>query len=318
MERKLNKNRASAFAPATVSNVGPGFDVMGYAIYGLGDVVETQVSLIPGVRIAEITGNFEGLPLAAESNTAGGAVIAMAAELGFDKGIDITIRKNMPSGSGLGSSAASAVAAVTAVNAMLDNPLAKEDLIPFALAGEALASGGAIHGDNVIPSLLGGFTLIKDAEQNLFFTVPIPGRLYSVLLHPDIVIQTSYARSILPKEVAVKTAVRQAANSAILTAGLLLQDSEMIRSAIEDVFAEPYRKSLIPGYDEVRLAAMQYNALGFNISGSGPTVFALFANEPDARAAAVFMEQPFLAKGFKVDLIISEINPQGSQVLGVQ
>jgi homoserine kinase len=308
---------ARATAPASVSNVGPGFDVFGFAISGTGDEVEAWPHPQKEVVIVGISGN-NAISLDPEQNTAGKAVLALLEFLQIEQGVKLFIHKKIATGSGIGSSASSAVAAVVAVNALLENPLPKEYLIAFALAGEAIASGGSIHGDNVLPALLGGFVVIKDVEQHKYCHITISSGLHFVVLHPDIEIKTSYARSILPKELPVKSVVTQVANASFLIAGLLLGDSRLIQEGVHDLIAEPYRKSLIPGYDTVREIALANGAIGFNISGSGPSVFGIFDSLAAAEKTAELMEEPFRTQKLHVDRRVTSVNNEGAIVLELE
>jgi homoserine kinase len=314
---KFTHSYARASAPASVSNVGPGFDVFGFAINGIGDEVEAWPHNKKEVLIIGISGN-NGISLDPEQNTAGKAVLALLSQLKIEEGVKLFIHKRIPTGSGIGSSASSAVAAVVAVNALLENPLPKEELVQAALAGEAIASGGSIHGDNVLPCLLGGFVIIKDVEQNKFCHITISSTLRFVVLHPDIEIKTSYARSILPKELPIKSVVSQVANASYLVAGLLLGNSELIREGVHDLIAEPYRKNLIPGYDAVKEIALANGALGYNISGSGPSVFAIFDSQELAEKTAELMEVPFLNQKLTVDRMVTSVNNEGAKVLELE
>ncbi len=308
---------AKAFAPASVSNVGPGFDVFGFAIHGIGDEVEARPHDKKEVLIEGITGNND-ISLNPEHNTAGKAVLAFLESLGIEEGVKLFIHKKIPTGSGVGSSASSAVAAVFAVNALLEYPLAKEELIEAALAGEAIASGGSIHGDNVIPCLMGGFVIIKDIIQKKYCQITLPHALHFVVLHPDIEIKTSYARSILPKDLPIKSVVEQVANTSFLIAGLLLGRNDLIQEGVHDMIAEPYRKGLIPGYDDVKKIALINGALGFNISGSGPSVFAICESLESAEKLSVLMEEPFQLLGMKVDRMITTVNNEGAKLLELE
>lgn len=314
---KFAHSFAKASAPASVSNVGPGFDVFGFAINGFGDEVEARPGDTPGVVIEGISGNSE-ISLDPEKNTAGKAVLSLLEQLKLEQGVKLFIHKKIPTGSGVGSSASSAVAAVVAVNALLESPLPKEELIHAALAGEAIASGGSIHGDNVLPCLLGGFVIIKDVERKKYCPITIAANLSFVVLHPSIEIKTSYARSILPKELPVKNVVTQVANASYLVTGLLTGNPELIREGVNDLIAEPYRKGLIPGYEAVKQIAFANGALGFNISGSGPSVFAIFDSPDLAQKAAVLMEAPFLSQNLIVDRMVTSVNNEGAKVLELE
>jgi homoserine kinase len=315
---KYGRRYAKAFAPATVSNVGPGFDIFGFPIVGLGDYVEAFVTEGRGVTIREIKGSAADLPLEAGKNTAGKAAITLlnAVEAAF--GVEIVLHKNMPIGSGLGSSAAGAVAASLAVNHLLERPLTKAELLEHALEGESVSSGSTKHGDNVFPSLLGGFTIVSHIEPPRHISVPCPDNLFCAVIHPHIQIATSYARSILPKEIGISVAVRQAANASSLIAGLFLNDDQHIRNSLMDFFAEPYRAKLIPGYEEMKGAALAAGALGAGISGSGPSVFALCRGKKRAEAAANAMKDALITCGAAGDIFVSAINRDGAQIVAAE
>ncbi len=314
ISHKFVHSYSKVFAPASVSNVGPGFDVFGFAIDEVGDEVVAKPSSEPGVVIEIITG-ADNISFNPEENTAGKAALSLLKQLSISQGVKLEIHKKIPAGSGIGSSASSAVAAVFAVNALLENPLPKSELIAAALDGEAIASGGSIHGDNVLPALLGGFVIIKDVEEKKYCHISLPEYLHFVVLHPDIEIKTSYARSILPKELPVKQIVSQVANASYLVAGLLLGRNDLIKEGIFDFIAEPYRKGLIPGYDEVKEIALANGALGFNISGSGPSVFAICDSLEKAKSLTPLLVAPFEKLGMKVDRMITTVNNEGAKIL---
>lgn len=266
-----------AFAPATVSNVAVGFDIMGFPMEAPGDEVVIKLGKTPGVTISKIT-KGKGLSYDPIKNTAGVAVLKMMEYLGIsNQSIDIEIRKKMPFGTGIGSSAASAVAAVVALNHYLDAKLSKQELLPFAMAGESVASG-AWHGDNVIPSMMGGIILIRDNATLDFTKLYVPSGLRYVVILPPVQILTSDSRSILSDQVTLKQMITQTGNAATLVAALYSSDFNKISRCLQDVIIEPQRSHLIPKFDKMKQKALELGALGFSISGSGPSMFALCSN----------------------------------------
>ena len=304
----------SAFAPATVANLSCGFDVLGLAIEHVGDEVRVQKNDLNQVRMAQITGDNGKLPLVAADNTAGAAVIALLQSLGSSQGIDIVLHKKMPLGSGLGSSAASAVAAAVAANALMGNPFSKHDLLPFVLAGEKVASGTA-HGDNVFPSLLGGIVLIRSYHPLDVVQLPAPSTLSIVVVHPDVEILTKEARNILPQQISMKDGIAQTANLAGLVAGLYSNDFELIGRSLHDSFAEPYRSPLIPEFDRCRKAALYGGAIGFGISGSGPSMYALCDSQARGKQIAELITKVLQSKNISHQTFLSKINTKGAYVM---
>lgn len=300
------------FAPATVANVACGFDTLGFAIHRPGDEVVARFSDTPGLTITKITGDNGKLPLDVQKNTATVSALALMEHLGVVQGIEIEIHKGLPIGSGLGSSAASAVAGVMAVNELMGRPLEKKALLPFALKGEALASGGAIHADNVGPCLLGGIELIRSNKDLDTINIPAPEHLYAAVVLPEIEILTVEARAVLRKEIPMPDAVTQWGNLAAMIAGLMKQDYELIGRSLVDVIAEPYRADLIPGFFRVKQAALNAGALGCSISGAGPAMFALCKGDENAFKAGIAMQYVFQDLGIGCERFISTINTQGA------
>ncbi len=303
------------FAPATVANVACGYDVLGFAIDAPGDEVVVRFSDKPGLRITKITGDGGKLPKDAKSNTAGVAALDYLAHLGkLDVGIEMEIHKKMPFGSGLGSSAASSVAGVYAVNELLGRPLTKKQLLPFAMAGEVSADG-AYHADNVGPSLLGGIVFIRDNHELDTAQLPVPKELYAAVVHPDIEILTKVARDILPTQIEVTKATQQCGNLGGLICGLIQEDFGLISRSIHDVIAEPYRQKLIPEFYNAKRAAIAQGALGFSISGAGPSVFALCEGEESAKRVGAAVADVFSQTGLTNQLYVSAINTTGAHVI---
>jgi homoserine kinase len=314
--KKLTKSFAKAFAPATVANVGPGFDMMGFAIHGIGDVVEVEPNGLTYSQFINIIGNTS-ISHELNSNTAGMSIKSFLEENAPGEGVNITLYKNMPIGSGMGSSAASAAAGVAAVNALLQNPLPTEELIKYALDGEAVASKSR-HGDNVIPSLMGGFIVISDIEKFTFFKIKSPDELHILLIHPHTEINTSFARTILSPQIERKDSIKQTSAAVTLVAGLLTSDFNLISSASRDYIAEPKRGKLIPEYENAKKLALENGAYAFNISGSGPTSFAIFSDEASARRVIALLEKLYLNNNITVDFTVSRVNNEGAKVLEVR
>lgn len=302
------------FAPATVANVTCGYDILGFAVHEPGDEVLIKLTDSPGINIKEIHGDGGLLPKDAKKNTVSVAIKAFIDHLDIQPGVDIYLHKKMPLGSGLGSSAASAVAGVFALNVLLDNPLKVSDLLPFAMQGEAMACGEA-HADNVAPALLGGFVLIRSYSPLDVVKIDAPKDLYATIIHPQIEIATKDARSILKKSILLKDAVRQWGNVAGLITGLIKEDYSLIGRSMEDVIIEPVRSMLIPGFDQVKAAALQAGALGCGISGSGPSIFSLSRSRDIAIQVGEAMDECFQVLNISSDRFISQVNQQGPLII---
>jgi homoserine kinase len=273
------------FAPATVGNIGIGFDIMGLALERPGDEVIASKSNTPGVRIIKISGASGKLSHDPAQNTAGVAAMRLLEHLGAtSQGIDLEIIKQMPIGSGMGSSAASAAAAVLAVSEAMRTGMSKRELLPFACMGEQLVSGG-IQLDNVAPSLLGGIVLARDNATLDIHRLHAPKGLYLAVVHPHLEIRTKTARAILQQTVTLEQHIRQSANLAAFVVGLFNTDIPLIGRCLHDDIIEPQRAPMIPGFYAVKDAAMTAGALGCSISGAGPAVFALCANSLIAETA---------------------------------
>lgn len=306
--------QATAFAPASVGNAGVGFDLLGFAIEGPGDIVTARRSPQPGVVIESISGTVTDLPREPARNTAGRAVQALLAAVDARFGVVLDIEKGIPLGSGLGGSAASATAALMATNALLARPLSVDELYPFALAGEAVASG-SMHGDNVGPQLLGGLVL---ASPEHLFRLPVPDGLHAVVVHPDHIVETRAARATLQGAFALAEIVAQQTHLALFLAGCYQNDVELIRAGLADVLVEPRRAGLIPGFATVKQAAMDHGALGSSISGAGPSVFGWFCSAEAARAAGAAMVSAFAQHGLHATAFVSGLNSAGVRLLPCQ
>ena len=303
--------QARAFSPASVGNVGVGFDILGHVIEGVGDTVSVRRIESPEVRIAAIRGTTVDLPLDAPSNTAGASLIALREALALPFGFEVEIDKGIPLGSGMGGSAASCVAALVAANALLDTPLSREALYPFALTGEAVASGGR-HGDNLGPMLLGGLVL---STADRLVKITVPDAWHSVLVHPEAILETRRAREALKGDYTLGEFVSQSANLALVLAGCHAGDAGLVRAGLEDVLVEPRRSPLIVGFDAAKQAALDAGAMGASISGAGPSVFCWFESRVQAEAAAPVIQAAFAAAGFESQAWVSPINSPGAQLL---
>ena len=303
----------TAFAPATVANVAIGFDILGHTVEAIGDRVRVRRTDERGVRIVAIDGIAGSLPVEPERNTAGRAVQAMHEDLALDHGFEMEIDKGIPLASGLGGSAASAVAAVVAANALLAEPLPPLRLLRYAMQGEIVASGSA-HLDNIAPSLFGGLVLTVGIDHPRVKKIPVPSSLRCVIVHPHMHLGTREARAILKADISRSDFVWQTANLAGFISGCYSDDLEMIRDSFNDVIIEPQRASLIPGFADVKRSAMSAGALGCSISGAGPTVFA-WSEIQYAEAVRGAMVAAFGRHGLSADDWISTIENYGARVV---
>jgi homoserine kinase len=305
----------AAFAPATVSNVACGFDVLGFALDEPGDLVIASPSDTPGVTIVDVHGDGGKLPREPHRNTAGAAVAALLERLQTTRGVALTVHKGLPLESGIGSSGASAVAAVVAVNELLGRPASVDTLLAAAMAGEQ-AGCGAAHPDNVAPALLGGFVLARNIDPPDVVRLPVPDGLACALLHPHLSVHTGTARALLGDTVPLKSAVRQWANLGALVAALYTGDRALLARSLEDVIAEPRRASLVPGFYQVKAAAIEAGALGCSLSGSGPSMFALAPSLEAATAAGQAMQAAFAAHSDAgSDVYVSPVGRAGARVV---
>ena len=304
----------SAFAPATVSNVACGFDVLGFSLESPGDEVDAWLEP-SGVRIENIIGDGGRLPREPAQNTAGVAAQALLTALGEVRGVGLTIRKGLPLASGLGGSAASAVAAVVAVDALFDAHTPVAVLLACALAGEGLGTGGA-HPDNVAPCLYGGFVLVRHPHPPDIIRLPVPPELTAVIVHPDLEIETARARALLGTEVPLAAAIQQWANLGAFVDGLHRADFAQIGRSLVDTIAEPRRANLVPGLVAIKRAAAEAGALGCSLSGSGPSIFALCrGRETAARVAAAMTRAVRSEIGGVSQTYVSSIAPQGARLI---
>jgi len=304
-------NEIRVLAPATVANVVCGFDCLGFALDGPFDEMTIRRVDDPGIRIIHHDGF--GLPTEPERNVAGVAAGAILNAAGLDFGIEIEITKHIKPGSGIGSSAASACGAVVAIDRLLGQPFSYLELVGFAMEGEALASG-ARHADNLAPCIFGGFTLVRSTDPLEIVPLDFPP-LWATVIHPQIEMKTSEARAILPREVPLKTAVRQWANVGALVAGLAKGDHSLIARSMEDPIVEPVRRSLIPRFDDVKKAALAAGAMGGGISGAGPSIFMLSRDKETAATVEKAMSDAYEQTGIKFNTHVSGIARRGVRVL---
>ncbi|MBR9921493.1 MAG: homoserine kinase [Bacteroidetes bacterium] len=300
------------FAPASLSNLGCGFDTLGLALDAPGDELIARFSDTPGIRITGIFGAKGKLPLDPTLNTAGRSALALLDHLGDPKlGFEFELHKKMPFGSGLGSSAASAVAGVMAVNELLRRPLEKMDLIPFALEGEKIASGD-LHADNIAPSLLGGVVLVRSHDPVDVLRLPCPPGLHVVAVYPYVEVLTKDARAVLKDTVPLKSMVKQAANLASFVVGFYRTDLDLISRSMKDIVVEPQRAHLIPHFYEIQESALAAGAIGCSISGAGPTIFALCGNSFIAEEVGERMAKIYSDNRIEYDLFYSGVNQDGA------
>ena len=302
------------YAPASISNLGPGFDVLGIAIAKPGDIVVAKRIRQEGLLFAVRERSLE-VPTDARNNVAAHVASLILREFKPPFGIQLELDKRMPIGSGLGSSAASSAAAAIAVNALLPKPLKRDELLRFVVEGERKASGSP-HADNATPSLLGGAWLIRNYNPLDVISLPIRNALTWVVVHPHLIVETREARRILPRSIPLASAIRQWGNVGGLTAGLITGNTALIGKCIEDIIIEPLRARLIPGFHEVKQAALSSGAVACSISGSGPSMFAVATSMKSARSIANAMVRQFKKKAHvECDAYISRVNMSGATIL---
>ena len=304
------------FAPATVANMICGFDILGFAVDKPGDEVYMQWVEESGVRIRSIQGDDGRLPLDPDKNTVSACVKMFLSHLGLEDevGVEIDLIKHMPIGSGLGSSSASTVAGLFAINALLGNPLTKHELMPFCVEGERLACGHG-HADNVAPALMGGITLIRGYEPVDIINLPVPEDLVAGIVFPQVDVPTRDARQLIKEKVSLKDAVNQWGNIAGLVAGLYRSDYDLIGRSMHDVLIEPTRAILIPEFYEMKRIAMEAGVLSFGISGSGPSVVAISKGAKAAQLAVDRIQEHLTANGIDSLQFVSAVNAEGPKIL---
>lgn len=302
-----NDQSITIHSPATVANMVCGFDVLGFAVNEPYDIMTISFTQEPGITI--INEDEYNLPTDPEKNVAGAALLALIEEMPQPVGFELRINKQIKPGSGVGSSAASAAGAVVAANRLLGDLFSKEDLVRFAMNGEKVASG-VKHADNIAPCIYGGVTLIRSIFPLDIIPLQAPP-LFVTIVHPQIEVRTSDARSILKKQIQLKDAIRQWGNIAGLVAGLQQNDYALIGRSLEDVLIEPVRSILIPGFNLVKQKSIEAGALGGGISGSGPSIFMLSKDETTAKNVEQVMKQVFEEIELAHHTYVTTINTEG-------
>lgn len=300
------------FAPASVANVAVGYDILGFALERPGDEIIIREGKEPGLKITIITGAKNKLSYEVLQNTAGYSAHRLLQHIGeLDRPLEMEIHKKMPFGSGLGSSAASAVAGVYGVNEFLKTGLTKYDILRFAVEGEEIADG-AFHADNVAPSLLGGIVLIRDNPSLDVKKIHVPSGLNVVVIYPHVQVLTKEARGILSSDVELSKHVNQSGNLGAFIASLYTSDFEMMKRSLQDVIIEPQRAHLIPQFYEIKKIAIDTGCLGFSISGAGPSMFALCDNSHISETIAEKAKALYKSKKIEADIFLSKINLEGA------
>lgn len=300
------------FAPASVANVSCGFDVLGFCLEPVGDEMIIRKTNSSGVKITKIEGQY--LPLEVKKNVAGVAAVALLNAHDSKSGFEIEIYKKIKAGSGIGSSAASSAGAVFGINELLGKPFTAHELISFAMEGEGLASGAA-HADNVSPVLLGGITLVRGIKPIDVIKLPTPKELTAVILHPKIELKTLHAREIIKKNVSLKKAIQQWGNLGGFISALYTEDYELMSRSLKDEIVEPMRSLLIPEFESLKTASITAGALGFGISGSGPSVYALTKGNDNADEVSKAMNEIITPLGIDFEIHVSKINNQGIKII---
>lgn len=300
------------FAPGSVANVSCGFDVLGFCLDPVGDEMLIRKTNASGVKITKIEG--QNLPLDVKKNVAGVAAEALLKAHPTQSGFEIEIHKKIKAGSGIGSSAASAAGAVFGINELLGKPYTAHELIAFAMEGEGLASGSA-HADNVAPVLMGGITLVRSINPVDVIQLPTPKALTAVILHPKIELKTMHAREIIKKNVTMEKAIQQWGNLGAFVSALFNEDYDLMSRSLKDEIVEPMRSLLIPEFESLKKASIDAGALGFGISGSGPSVYALTKGIDSAQKISNAINKVISSIGIDFEIHISKINEQGIKIL---
>ncbi len=305
--------RVGAYAPGSIGNVGPGFDILGMAIAGRGDTVIVERRTKPGVVIKD-PGHAD-LPTDPELHTAAIAAMEVIKLAGAqdEVGIELTVHKGLSLTAGQGGSAASAVAAAVATNGLLHNPLWPTALVGACLVAEELVSGRCI--DNVAASLFGGLVLVRSAQPLEIVKLPVPPNLRMVLALPDYQLETAVGRTCIPDNVPLGIAMHQAAQVGALVAACYQRDLGLLGRAIDDRIAEPSRAHLLPGFREAKAAALDAGALGVSVSGSGPSAFALADSESSGAAIAEAMADAYRDAGFDCSTRVTHVDHLGARLV---
>lgn len=308
----MARDEIKVYGPATVSNVGPGFDLMGFALELPGDEMIVRRN---GTSKLVLSNQTEwDLPMDPEKNVAAVAATSMLHELGSCEGFDLVFTRKIPPGSGVGSSAASCVAAVMGINELMGSPFEALDLVSFAMEGEKVASG-ATHADNIAPALLGGITLIRSLDPLDIKHIPYPDDLWCAVVHPHLEIKTVESRKLLPEMIPMETALKQCGNLAALVAALSSGDYPLISRSVSDVFAEPYRTGQLPDFEQLKESALQAGSVGTGLSGSGPSVFSLCRGEEMAAHVGQVKKDHFSTRGIESRIYVSRISDAGCKII---
>lgn len=312
----MQNRRLRVFAPATVANIGPGFDVLGLALSSPGDLLDAELSNVPGVEIVEVTGDGGRLSRDAMSNVAGRAAGDVLRRAGSTQGLRLWLHKQMPLASGLGSSGASSAAGAVAANEILGRPLSLHDVVLSAMEGECAASGTP-HADNVAPSVMGGFVLVRSYDPFEIVQLPVPDGLRIAVVHPHCQVSTAEARRLVKERTyGLDVIVPNTGSVAALVAALYRGDLPLLGRSIDDRIIEPLRATLIPGFAVVKNAAVGAGALGCSIAGSGPSVFAFAADDAAAQRIGGAMQAAFKsAAGLGSDLFWGKVSHEGARVI---
>ena len=312
----MGNQRLRVFAPATIANIGPGFDVLGLALSSPGDLVEIELSDTPGVQIVDVTGDGGKLTRDPTKNVASRAAADVLRRVGADKGLRLWLHKQMPLASGLGSSGASSAAGAVAANELLGRPLSMLDVVASAMEGECAASGTP-HADNVAPSVMGGFVLVRSYDPFELVPLPVPDGLRVAVVHPHCQVSTAHARRLVNERTyGLDLIVPNSGSLAALVASLYRGDLPLLGRSIDDRIIEPLRATLIPGFADVKSAALGAGALGCSIAGSGPSVFAFADEDEAARRIGAVMQAAFRsAAGLDSDLFWGKVSTEGARVM---
>ena len=314
-ERAHLPRAVRVFAPASVSNLGCGFDIFGMALERPGDEVVVRAATGSGIVSVSVTGDGGRVPTDPVRNAAALAVDGVLDRLGSAAGVAIEVRKGIPMASGLGGSAASAVAGAVAADALLGGELDRTALLECAMIGERKGSG-ADHADNAAPSLIGGFVLVLPGRPPKMVQLPTPDDLTVAVAHPAMEVETRRARMILGDTIPLSAGVQQWGNAAGMVAGLFSGDWELVARCMRDAVAEPVRAQLVPGFEAVKASAIEAGAVAAGLSGSGPSVLALCRGRTAAERAAAAMADAFReAASVSSDLVVSSANAEGARIL---
>ena len=304
--------RIKVFSPGSIGNVGSGFDVFGLAIEAIGDTIEVSKNTLGELRIKEIIGD-SSISTNSEKNIVTVGVRALLDYLNSEQGFDFKINKGVSGGSGMGSSGCSATAGVFAVNELINGGLTRQELLPFAAVGEQIASK-EVHFDNIGPSMLGGLSVIRSIEPLEILEIDVPDNLFLAMVKPGIVIKTDEAKKLIPADLPLKTAIKQFGQISGLITGMLKADIDLIGRSLEDYVATPYRSELIPKFNEAKVQALNSGAAGFNISGSGPAMFAICDGEAIAISVLTALKKLY-ADDDKAKFYLTKPDTLGTRVI---